>query len=253
MKSLKEQVIIIFVALVTFTAQLEPSYADEPNSRTSQSTDQKIESLLDSAEVKLIPPSANPNVDKKIDKNTARQPVAVEVPTTHKNTANSEAKNLNEIQSKIQEYDHRIEILEADLSRLQASLQNYAATDNLIQIIAKSSAEESFIVRGLTVKLNGRLIYDQLAPSGLWMPSKSITLFQGPMQPGTHRLDVVAVTSPLEKDGLKLPSNQQKLAEQTLSIIVPEGKSRKTFLLNITGGDKSTPSPSLKIDESQTP
>lgn len=253
MKNLNDKLIIICFVLAIFAAKLDPTYADESANKSSQSTEQKIESLLDSAEIKLMPPSSNSNSEKKSDKTTAQQTLGGERPTSNKNTNTSRVKNLNEIQSKIQEYDHRIEILEADLSRLQASLQNYAATDNLVQISAKSSGDESFIVRGLTVKLNGRLIYDQLAPSGLWMPSKSITLFQGPLPPGTHRLDVVAVTSPLEKNGLKLPSSQHKLAEQTLSIIVPEGKSRKTFLLDITGSDKSTQSPSLKIDESQTP
>lgn len=254
MKRIERKIFISLAALTTGIVTVYPCYSAEPSTTESRQADDKIQSLLDDVENNLAPPKPTPPSQKnqptgspenQSRKTTDEQPQQPKV--------NSELKTIRSIQSKIQEYDHRIEILEAELSRVQANLQAYSSTDNQIQITAKPSDKDAIIIRGMTIKLNGKTIFDQREPSGLWMPSRSITVFQGPLQPGNHRLDVLAIASPQSKNPTIETTNKYRTTESTLNLLIPEGKSRKTFHLEITGDDQSNSGPVVKLSENDTP
>lgn len=157
--------------------------------------------------------------------------------------------NLKDIQTKINEYDNRIEILESDLRRLRANVYDASVTDNLVAIEIQPSEVSRFLIRDLRANLDGNTLYNRHDPSGLWMPSKSITLFHGPLHPGDHQVDVSAILVPLSAEGLKLPTSEHRNLDQSFRFTVPEGKQKRRLILEISHSTEDAPKPIARMIE----
>ena len=157
---------------------------------------------------------------------------------------------LKGIEAKIQEYDHRIDILESDLARLQSNLHDASVTDNNVLLEVKAQTSAKFVIRDLAAKLDGNSLYDQKDSAGIWMPNQTIEVFHGPLKPGSHRFQIQAVVSPLSNEGLKLPTWQHKTVEANFDITIPEGRSRKHFVVELSHEPDSSSAPRAKIAES---
>lgn len=164
----------------------------------------------------------------------------------------TQQKTLKGIQSKISEYDNRVEILESELRRLRANIYDASVTDNLVVIEIRPSQTSNFLIRDLRANLDGYTLYNRQDPSGLWIPSKSITLFHGPLRPGDHQIDISAILVPLSADGLKLPTSEHKNLEQSFRFVVPEGKQRRQMVLEILNSADENPKPMARLIESET-
>jgi len=217
---------------------------------------ENLDKVLDKLEKKLIdkddlatPKMNGPNEEVKVNKPQTTQQVTPTSPEKIKGRTPA-AKNLKEIQSKITEYDNRIEILEADLRRIKSNLYDSSITDNQVMIEVRASETSKFIIRDLVAKLDGNAIYSQMDASGLWMPSKSIPLFYGPLRPGDHQITIAATIAPIATDGLELPTWKHKSFEQNFSFSVADGKIRKSFSLEITHSNEATSKPIAKLIES---
>jgi hypothetical protein len=154
------------------------------------------------------------------------------------------------IEAKIQEYDHRIDILESDLARIQSNLHDASVTDNNVLLEVKSQTSAKFVIRDLGAKLDGNSLYDQKDSAGIWMPNQTIEVFHGPLKPGSHRFQIHAVISPLSNDGLKLPTWQHKTVEANFDITIPDGRSRKHFVVELSQETDSSSTPRAKLAES---
>jgi len=157
---------------------------------------------------------------------------------------------IKDIEAKIQEYDHRIDILESDLARIQSNLHDASVTDNNVLFEVKAQSSAKFVIRDLAAKLDGNSLYDQKDSAGIWMPNQTIEVFHGPLKPGSHRFQIQAVVSPLSNEGLKLPTWQHKTVEANFDITIPEGRSRKHFVVELSHEPDSSSAPRAKIAES---
>jgi hypothetical protein len=157
---------------------------------------------------------------------------------------------IKDIEAKIQEYDHRIDILESDLARIQSNLHDASVTDNNVLLEVKAQSSAKFVIRDLAAKLDGNSLYDQKDSAGIWMPNQTIEVFHGPLKPGSHRFQIQAVVSPLSNEGLKLPTWQHKTVEANFDITIPEGRSRKHFVVELSHEPDSSSAPRAKIAES---
>jgi hypothetical protein len=154
------------------------------------------------------------------------------------------------IEAKIQEYDHRIDILESDLARIQSNLHDASVTDNNVLLEVKAQTSAKFVIRDLGAKLDGNSLYDQKDSAGIWMPNQTIEVFHGPLKPGNHSFQIHAVISPLSNDGLKLPTWQHKTVEANFDITIPDGRSRKHFVVELSQETDSSSTPRAKLAES---
>ena len=154
------------------------------------------------------------------------------------------------IEAKIQEYDHRIDILESDLARIQSNLHDASVTDNNVLLEVKAQTSAKFVLRDLAAKLDGNSLYDQKDSAGIWMPNQTIEVFHGPLKPGNHSFQIHAVISPLSNDGLKLPTWQHKTVEANFDITIPDGRSRKHFVVELSQETDSSSTPRAKLAES---
>ena len=161
-----------------------------------------------------------------------------------------QSKTIKDIEAKIQEYDHRIDILESDLARIQSNLHDASVTNNNVLLEVKAQTSAKFVIRDLAAKLDGNSLYDQKDSAGIWMPNQTIEVFHGPLKPGSHRFQIQAVVSPLSNEGLKLPTWQHKTVEANFDITIPEGRSRKHFVVELSHEPDSSSAPRAKIAES---
>lgn len=159
-------------------------------------------------------------------------------------------RSIKDIEAKIQEYDSRIDILESDLARIQSSLHDASVTDNKVLIEVRTQNQAKFVIRDLAAKLDGSSLYDQKDSAGIWMPNQTIAVFHGPLKPGNHSINIQAIISPLSNDGLKLPTWQHKTIESVFDIEIPEGRSRKRFVVELSDDADSSSKPRAKIAES---
>jgi hypothetical protein len=156
-------------------------------------------------------------------------------------------KNIQELQKKINEYEARIDILESNVQKFKSDVADTSATDNQVKLEVKSKKQSNFIIRTLIASLDGNTLYNQVDASGLWMPTKTVPVFYGPLQPGDHRLDVTATLAPLSESGLEMPTWKQKTLQQSFTFSVADGKIRKGIIVELsdTKGDGSQPQAEL--------
>ena len=210
----------------------------------------KIENVLDKLEQRLIDKEASPltfeeSENAKIPEKSAAKGKQKYAPksATKITGQTPSGRNLREMQKKLSEYDTRIDQLEGDVRKLRAGVYEDSATDNQVMIEIKAGNQSKFIIRTLNARLDGNTLYNQLDAAGLWMPTRSVPIFFGPMQPGDHRVDISATIAPLSSDGLEMPSWKQKSLQQSFTFSLHDGKARKsiTIEINDTKGDGSQP------------
>jgi len=226
---------------------------------TPDKSSEKLDSVLDKLEKQLIDREADPLTqsednaakNQKFDKKSGKNPTQKYAPKAAAKVSGQTpaAKNIKEIQSKINEYDNRIEILESDLRRLRSSIYDTSVTDNQVMLEVKSNDGTNFIIKTLTARLDGSTLYDQSEASGLWMPSRSIPLFFGPLKPGDHQLEVVATIAPAGSSGLESPTWKNKSLQQSFNFAIPDGKARKHLSIEITDQGNDGTRPVAKLTE----
>ena len=241
------------IFLITVSPGMEAASSKRPKAE-----EKKIETVLDKLDRRLLDKEANPLTLDEQDatsghtKNIGAPTQTYSPKSTAKITGNTPTgKNIQELQRKINEYDGRVEILESDLRKLRSGIYEASATDNQVMVEVKSGNNTKFIIRTLTARLDGNTLYNQADPAGLWMPTRSVPLFYGPLQPGEHRIDLTAMLAPLSSDGLEMPSWNKRGLQQSFTFNVADGKLRKTVSIEINDAKGDGSQPVAKITEAE--
>lgn len=237
--------------LVMLLAAL-PQVAKAVTANTDKQSD-KIESVLDKLENRYLDREAGPLTFDEQAKapDNAQKPVEV-LEIKSKNPIEAQTPNgkvLKDIQGKITEYDNQLDTLEADARKLKANLMEGSTTDNQIHVDVTLKDPKTASLRTLTAKIDGSTLFHQNDPSGMWIPAKSIAIYQGPMQPGSHRLEVTALVTRTNSSGLALAGWNQQQVVQSFLFDVPEGKVRKSVTVELTPGSDKTQKATAKINQ----
>ncbi len=222
----------------------------------------RIESVLDRLEKRLIDKESSPltteendriAADAKSSVNASQQADQKYVPKAPaKIKGQTQAgRNLQELQKKINEYDSRIEILESDMRKLSSTTQDNGTTDNVVSLQIKTDSERPVVMKTLAATLDGQTLYSQIDPAGLWIPSKIISLFYGPLKPGSHRLEITSTVSTTTDEATAAGSWKQKALSQTFEFTVPEGKQRKSITVEIGQSANGGGTPTATMFESE--
>lgn len=257
MLAISKNLALILAVLVCPTALLgqTDNHTLTPVAETSEKDD--LDNILDHLEKKMSDqdtlelPDTKKLSEKKIPSGPKKaRDLTPQIPIVSQKSV-ARQKTIKDIQSKISEYDNRIEILESDLRRLRANVYDASVTDNLIGIEIRPAEQAKFLIRDLRASLDGHTLYNRRDESGLWMPSKSIILFHGPLRPGDHQIDLSTVIVPLSPDGLKLPTSEYKTLDESFRFQIPEGKHRRQFVLEISNTAGENPKPIARLIESE--
>ncbi len=243
---------------MTFSSSLLVVFAllyQTPAFAQRKSTDahaKQIESVLDRLEKKLIDKESSPLTQEENERAVAAERNSGKTPQQQRYIPKSPAnvrgetqsgRNIQEVQKKLNEYDNRIEILESEMRRLRSGISESAATDNVVSVQLKTDNNRPVILKTLAASLDGNTLYSQIDPAGLWIPSKIIPLFYGPLKPGTHRLDITSTVASIKDNEAGSGAWRQKTLSQSFQFSVPEGKQRKSITVEVgqSTGSEGTP------------
>lgn len=243
---------ILAVAIVMTTSW--SSVVSAVTGNTDKQAD-KIESVLDKLESRYLDRESGPLTYEEQNKAAANDKKPAEIMEIKpKSPIQAETPNgriLKDIQGKITEYDNQLDSLEADARKLKAGLIEGSTIDNQVTVDVRLKNPKTASMRTLTAKIDGSTLFNQNDPAGMWIPAKSIAIYQGPMQPGAHRLEVTAVVTRTNADGLALSGWNQQQVIQSFTFDVPEGKVRKTVAVEIEVGNAKDEKATAKLDETQ--
>lgn len=213
----------------------------------------KIESVLDKLESRYLDRESGPLTYEEQAKPVGNDKKPAEIleikPKSSIQAETPNGKILKDIQAKITEYDNQLDSLEADARKLKAGLVEGSTTDNQVTVDVRLKDPKVASMRTLTAKIDGSTLFNQNDPAGMWIPAKSVAIYQGPMQPGTHRLDVTAVVTRTNADGLALSGWNQQQIIQSFTFDVPEGKVRKAVAIELEVGNAKSEKATAKIAE----
>lgn len=151
-------------------------------------------------------------------------------------------KDLMALDQATKKLEQQTEYLASEVHTTKQKILSDAKINNLINISAELANDQEMALRALEIRLNGHLIYEQNATLGLWIPDKTIPLYQGPMQPGKHRIELHARVVRKANDQLPMQNDTYSIVNESFSFDVPTGESTKNWQVLIHGGQSmSTP------------
>lgn len=257
MQAVSKKIALILGLLVLPSALLGETSDPIPSPAPKASEKDDLDNILDHLEKKMsdqdtlqLPDTTNSSEKRMLGGSKKARDLAPQPPSVSQKSESGQ-KTIKDIRSKISEYDNRIEILESDLRRLRANIYDASVTDNLVALEIRSAETAKFLIRDLRANLDGHTLYNRQDASGLWMPSKSIIVFHGPLRPGDHQIDLSTVLVPLSSDGLKLPTSEHRTLDQSFRFEIPEGKQRRQLTLEISNTADENPKPIARLLESE--
>jgi len=215
---------------------------------------QKVESILDQLETKYLDREsipltydeertkimAPPSKTKETLNVTKTEPIVGQTPNQ---------KMLGEIQNKLNEYDNEVDTLEADARRFKVRAIQAANSDNVVVIEARLKDQKRSSLRNLSSRIDGSLTFSQMSHTGIWIPTASLTLYNGPMQPGEHTIEINAVVDKTSSEGLAISGWTPMSINQTFTFKIEPGKQRKHFWVEFDTPESSDGKPVVKLAE----
>lgn len=147
---------------------------------------------------------------------------------------------LSVISDAIKSIENQADQLASSIQKTKQTIIDDASINNFIAIEAALAETDAAAIKSLNIKLDGYAVYELQEASGLWLPSKSIPLFSGPMQPGTHKIELEARLVIRENAGLPLNSDVLKIVSKTFDIAVPVGTKKSRYVISITPPGKDS-------------
>jgi hypothetical protein len=195
---------------------------------------QKADSILDKLERSLL--------DQSPDSLSFGEKVKAKTPPTTKSSVpvytyestspiESDAGSIDfkSLTRLISDLENQVDKLASSVQATKQKIVDDASIDNFITLEAGLTNSDHAAIKNISVRLDGYNVYAIDDASGLWMPSKHIPLYAGPLQPGTHRIDVEARVVMKHKKSLPLHNDVYRLVNKTFEVSVPGGSVNRTW------------------------
>lgn len=160
-----------------------------------------------------------------------------------------EAKQMREIASGISELEVQIDQLTADVQRTRQKILEEARVDNIVLIETNIKGADTASLKMLRAKLDGYVVYGVSEEGGLWIPARSAPLFSGPLQPGSHRLDIEARIAIRESANMPLNTDVSRYISQSFELRIPDGKQTTKYTVVIDPSTDGTGRATAKLEE----
>lgn len=213
-------------------------------SRSEPSDLNQVDSILDRLEKRLL--------DQEADGLSFGEKEAIDGTVGYEKAADSKFKGKKvsvdaslESQDRMKNLAKVVADLEGQVDQLASSVQKTkqgilddSAVDNFVTFEAQLADTEAAAIKTLIVKLDGYPLYELSESSGLWMPSKSVPLYAGPLQPGNHRVDLEARIVVKHKKALPMNGDVYRFVNKSFDVAVGSGTSNNRYVITITPPEK---------------
>lgn len=213
---------------------------------------EKVDSILERLEKRLLDSEADGlTYGEKLPPPSLDDP-----PQQHvKGQAPMKVQGTTPPQQGLKQSANAVAALEADIDQLASAVQktkqsiiDEAGIDNFVAIEAELADSDAMAIKSLTVKLDGYPLYELSDAAGLWLPSKHLPLYAGPLTPGNHRIDFEARLVMRENKGMPLNGDVYKFVSRVFDVGIPGGSVNTRYLISVAppGKDGAAPVASMK-------
>lgn len=153
----------------------------------------------------------------------------------------SEREHMASLAGAITELESQVDQLASNVQKTKQSILDEASIDNFVSIEAQLNETDAAAIKSINIKLDGYPVYELHDASGLWLPSKAVPLYAGPLQPGAHRLDLEARIVVRHQKGMPMNADVYRFINKSFELSVPGGTNKSRYVITIK--------PPTKIDE----
>jgi hypothetical protein len=157
--------------------------------------------------------------------------VSVDASTADLDRMKSLAKVVADLESQVDQ-------LASSVQKTKQGILDDSAVDNFVTFEAQLADTEAASIKTLNVKLDGYPLYELSEASGLWMPSQSVPLYAGPLQPGNHRVDLEARIVVKHKKALPMNGDVYRFINKSFDVAVGSGTTNNRYVITITPPEK---------------
>lgn len=163
---------------------------------------------------------------------------------------NSKSQQFDDVAQLVRDLEQQVEQLASNVQKTKQTIIDDAAINNFISLEAVLPDTDKASIKSIEIRLDGFKLYKIDDAAGLWIPSKSIPLYSGPLQPGNHRLDVEARISIRDNKSLPVNSTVYRFLNKSFPWSIPDGHSNSRYRLTIIPSDKLDGNVDANLQES---
>lgn len=141
--------------------------------------------------------------------------------------------DINELDQRINKINSNLKILTAKIKQKQQEIMNEMNVDNLIAFNVTLAKSDIANIQQIEIKVDGMSIFKSDKFSGLWMPKDSLPVYYGSLNPGKHRIDVMARIVMLNPSDVPLNESLYRMINKSFSISIPIGSFRRKWVFTI--------------------
>lgn len=156
------------------------------------------------------------------------------------------AKDIRELEQDSDELSGQVEKLKADFLAM-------ADKGNFIEIKLAIEEPDSMVVRSMALTIDKHGVYETQDKEGQWLPGPEVLLYSGPLDPGTHELQLKGRVVRRYGDNVPIDQNLYHIYEQSIQVTVPAGNFRQGYRLKIAKPEKQNIHAQAILENYQVP
>jgi outer membrane murein-binding lipoprotein Lpp len=202
-----------------------------------------VDSILDRLEKRLMDQdNEGLTFDEATTGGTTANPLPpdakIKLPPQKMTSGTAENDRLKSLANAVTTLENQVDQLASDVQKTRQTIIDEAAIDNFISVEAQLQQSDSAAIKTINVKLDGYNVFELTETAGLWLPTKSIPLYAGPLQPGNHRLDLEARIVMKHKLSLPLNGDVYRFVNKSFEVKVPAGGGSARYVISIAPPEK---------------
>jgi hypothetical protein len=218
---------------------------------------ESTESILDRLERKLMEqeaatlritaPPVSASKNNKAPVQRFDMPASImAAPLPHEAGFDGIAKELRELEQDADELSGQVEKLKADFLAM-------ADKGNFVEIKLVIEDPNAMVVRTMALTIDKHPVYETQDREGQWIPGPEVLLYAGPMEPGTHELNLKGRIVRRYESNVPLDQNLYHAYDQNLQVVVPTGAFRQGYRLKLAKPEKQNIHAQAVLENYQIP
>jgi hypothetical protein len=161
-----------------------------------------------------------------------------------------EVDNISDISKAIAKLEGEVDKLTADIQKTRQKVLEDANLDSFIEIGALLRDGKAAAIRSFTAKIDGYEIFSLEESSGFWLPNQRLPIFAGPLQTGSHRIDIECRLNMKITEAIPLNGDVHRFINKTFDLNVTGPSFRKRLVLDVKPPETQDAQPALELTTS---
>ncbi len=208
----------------------------------SKAFSQNVESILDKLEKRLeqqeqgvlfFSPQKSKNYEDPLNSATI-----LVLPTPTKITGTlKEAERIKRIASAISKLSNDVDILSSDIKQARQKIIDQSQINNYVEIKTNMLNADQSSMKGISVKIDNYEVLNVSDQFDLLNTNSQYKIYSGPLNPGSHRIDINTRIVKKNEEGLPFNNDVFKTANKSFVINVPNGSFQRAWTLEIVSDE----------------